>query len=180
MAGVSGGSEKYDVHLNLAPVVDCMIVLISFLLLGASFLSITFLQTTVPAVVLEAKARSAQEKDKFRLTMILGSKTLYLQKEEEGKRIKTWKFDRDKASGNFPVETVHRALVAIKEKNPDRFTIDFDLKGEIAYGELISIIDQTKNLFKTDPKISLLDKKKNEEVALTELFSDIHWTGLTQ
>jgi biopolymer transport protein ExbD len=179
MAG-GGTSSKYDVNLNLAPVVDCMIVLISFLLMGASMVSIVLLETTVPAVVLEARERSIQEKDLFRLKLTMQQQRLLLSLRQEDKQTKTWKLDRDRKSGKFPLQKLHQQLVTIKKEHPDRFAIDFTIKGELPYGEIVEIIEATKKLNKEDPEIFLKDEKQGKEVKLVRLFPDIHWTELTQ
>ena len=40
--------KKNDIELNLAPIIDCFTVLITYLLLSASFLSLSVLDITIP------------------------------------------------------------------------------------------------------------------------------------
>ena len=47
MSGPSGGGQ--DVELNLAPIIDCFTVLIAFMLVSASFLSIGLLDAGIAA-----------------------------------------------------------------------------------------------------------------------------------
>lgn len=49
MSGTGGESNGQDVDLNLAPIIDCFTVLITYLLVTASFLSLTALDVGVSA-----------------------------------------------------------------------------------------------------------------------------------
>ncbi len=49
MAGGGGGESNQDVELNLAPIIDCFTVLITYLLVTASFLSLAALDVGVSA-----------------------------------------------------------------------------------------------------------------------------------
>lgn len=49
MAGGGGGEGSQDVDLNLAPIIDCFTVLITYLLVTASFISLTALDVGVSA-----------------------------------------------------------------------------------------------------------------------------------
>jgi biopolymer transport protein ExbD len=56
MSGVSGGDHTQDVELNLAPIIDCFTVLITYLLVTASFLSLAALDVGVSATGTAAPA----------------------------------------------------------------------------------------------------------------------------
>lgn len=49
MSGGGGGENTQDVELNLAPIIDCFTVLITYLLVTASFLSLAALDVGVSA-----------------------------------------------------------------------------------------------------------------------------------
>lgn len=45
----SGNSNSQDVELNLAPIIDCLVVLVSFMLISAAFLSINLIDAGIAA-----------------------------------------------------------------------------------------------------------------------------------
>lgn len=140
----SSGGQDFD--LNLAPIIDCFTVLITFMLVTASFLSVGIIDAgsaaatqpvageTPPAVAVEVKLQ-----DQFRTVVQLSGKSS--EKSEFAGKEGQWDFD-----------SVERTLQGIKAKWPATTSIVISASEDIEYLHLIQFMERIR---KTIPGIVL-------------------------
>ena len=129
-------NKSQDFELNLAPIIDCFTVLITFLLVSASFLSIGIFDAgagiaTVPAqnetpppITIEIDLQS-QFKAQIKLT---------------GKSNET--FSLPSKTGEWDYEGVERVLTGLKTKWPTTDSVVLKASDEVEYFQIIQFMDR--------------------------------------
>lgn len=136
-----------DVDLNLAPIIDCFTVLIAFLLVSASFLSIGILDAGIAA-----GGESATKDAKTPPIEI----TVHLKANKElevaisGKQ--TRKTSVAAKSGDWDHEKMTQELAAIKKSWPETASITLDADASVEYQEVVSTMNTIR---KTIPVVLL-------------------------
>ena len=164
-----------DFELNIIPVLDSLVVLISFLLLSATFANFALLDATVPTVIQQAIEQSHKEREKFRVTVTVENKAITLSVDRDGKVEKSIV---PLNGGVHDTKRLHAMLVDLKRKHPDRFSLDLDIKNDMSYGEITKIMDESRNMWKEDGSVVLQDAKTQQTQKTTLLFPDIVLTGI--
>jgi biopolymer transport protein ExbD len=145
-----------DFELNIASIIDCFTVLITYLLLSASFITLGIFDVTVavPSAVEATPPPIPPE-----LTLTIGvHRNNDLKIETEGKE--TGSFTINNARGLQDLEALEKYLKQVKEKFPKLDSAMVTAEDTTEYKELVKTIETTR---KTLPQVALsadLDGKK--------------------
>jgi len=144
----SGGGNSQDFDLNIAPIIDCFTVLIAFMLVSATFLSIGILDAGV-------SASGAQSQDSTTVPQI--AVAVELQKNHSIIVRITGKETSNKTFGaidgeKWNTKDLDGFLNSLKAKYKDFNAMTLSAQDQIAYDDLIQIMESTK---KTIPAILL-------------------------
>ena len=134
--GQSSGSNG-EVELNLAPILDCLTVLVAFLLASASFLSLTALETGIAAQSSEA---APQEQ---------APTLLYVRLTSQGQFKAHW--DKESEATFSELEDVSRVLT---QKPQARKLLALSIDPSVPIQRVIETLDQWRKL-KTGVSITL-------------------------
>jgi biopolymer transport protein ExbD len=133
-----GGSNSQDFDLNLAPIIDCFTVLITFMLVSASFLSIGVFDAgagaagqsaaseTPPPVVVQVEL---QEGNKIEMKL-------------SGKSSQTFHFASQNGSWDF--EGLKRELAGVRQKWPQTDSIILSAGTDVEYKNVILTMEQIR------------------------------------
>jgi biopolymer transport protein ExbD len=136
--GGKGGSNSQDFDLNLAPIIDCFTVLITFMLVSASFLSIGILDagagaagqtaanSTPPAVVVQLQLDT-----QFGMEIQLSGKS--------SDKIKV-----PPAQGEWDYSGLERELTQIKNKWPQVDSIILSAANDVEYLQIIKVMEKLR------------------------------------
>lgn len=130
----SGGKPSQDFELNLAPIIDCLVVLIAFLMVSLSYLSIQMLDAglTSPGGLskIDTSALSIEVKietpDMYSVTVTEGGKKISTQKVERA----TWAADL-------------KGIVGKLDRKPSTALISAE--NEISYDLVVQTLDELKS-----------------------------------
>ncbi len=136
-----GGKSSQDFELNLAPIIDCLVVLIAFLMVSLSYLSIQMLDAGITspggAVQSVSKGLSLDVKimgeDKIKVTLQRDNKTIEKS---------------DVLVGDL--DSKLKAVMATLDSKPETALLSAD--DEIPYEKVIYVMDQVRNHV---PKVQL-------------------------
>src|SRR4051812_2839783 len=109
--GGKGGSQDFD--LNLAPIIDCMTVLIAFMLASTAFLSIGILDAGVAAA---GATQSSNTPPAIQVAVELG-KDQAITVKVSGKVTSTTPIAR--AGSSYALEELARNLASLKQRFPE-------------------------------------------------------------
>lgn len=140
-AGTGGGSEPLDLDLNIAPVIDCLTVLITFLLVSASFISIGMISTGAASFSEKAAATTDPRHDVL-LSVRMGAQGGWLLR-LTGKKVETisvppW------ADGRRDFEGLVTALQKAREEYPELAEVAVSADPSIEYGEIVRAVETVR------------------------------------
>jgi len=141
-AGGSGspGSGGQDFDLNLAPIIDCFTVLITFMLVSASFLSIGILDAGVAAP--SSAAVSDNGKPPEILVQLEIRKGSAVQLQVTGKTSRKQVIEpRD---GQADWAAVNREIASLREKHPTTDSVVLSAEDEIDYKSVVRGMEEIR------------------------------------
>lgn len=137
-SGASSGDGGQDFELNLASIIDCLTVIIAFLLLSSSFVSYGSLDTAVAAPQGQnagAASESAAQALTLSVTLRDSSK---VDLEVSGSRSEKKSIAR---------ESLKAELESMKAKYPGLSGMVLTASGRVAYRDLIRGMDESRQVF---------------------------------
>lgn len=133
--------------LNVVPVMNLFMVLIPFLLLGATFFHIGVIPTSTPTLspsesdVPKTPKTVAVNLEVTEDILRISAASVSLTPEELDALAGEW----PKKSGKYQVDALQQALVDIKAQYPESNTITVLPHEELNYQDLVGILDKTRN-----------------------------------
>lgn len=166
-------SMKEPIPINLVPMLDALITLITFLLFSATFLQFVSIDSPLPLV--SKKQTEEQLKDP----------PLQLSLTITPQNVELWSpFNRIAKSvipslpdGSPDLNQLHDAIVGIKSRFPNDKTIIMLPDSNVSYDTLVAVMDAVKLLEPTDPPIFVKDEQGMDR-QLKTLFPDIVYGNL--
>ncbi|HRK02082.1 MAG TPA: biopolymer transporter ExbD [Oligoflexia bacterium] len=168
----------HDFELNLTPIIDCFVTLICFMLLSTTYVALVGLDAKVPLAV-PASAPEAQRKDPtFKLDLVYRKNGIDISAVGAGSL--SGKRSVPHIAGKPDLTTLHDTLVKIKKERPKEFTIHFNSDIDMAYADLVFLMDATRNLDpKKDGEIKVTDERNGKVMLMDVLFPDFIIGGLS-
>jgi len=151
MVDNSGGGSG-EVELNLAPIIDCFTVLITYLLVTASFISLTAMDVSVAATnPSSASPPPVTDEKPMVMTMDLSDTGDVIVKVSGGTLTQDYGITvKASASGAWDPEAVTSQLAKIRDRWAEIKEVSVNAAPAVKYKELVSLINETQ---KTMPKV---------------------------
>ena len=167
-------SGKEGIELNLVPILDTMVALISFLLFTTSFIAIVSVQSPFPEISREDVQKKLTEKP-LQLTVSLREK-----------EVEVWSpFDRIKARTvpNLPnaqvdLKGLHDLIVSIKQQFPTETKVVMVPYAAASYDTLISVMDAIRLTEPGDQPIFAKNVQTGIDAPVKTLFPDVIFGNL--
>jgi biopolymer transport protein ExbD len=140
------GSQSQDFELNLASIIDCMTVLITFLLASTAFISIGIMDAGVAAAGTSATDTTPPP---VNLSVELGKDHLITLK-TSGKSTNTQSVSAK--DGQWNMDDLTQKLAALHQQWPTVEAITLTAENSIEYDDVIKVMDTTR---KTIPVVLL-------------------------
>ncbi len=146
---VSSGSDSKsgDVELNLAPIIDCFTVLITYLLLSASFINLGMLEVVVP--------QDAKDAEPVKTTLVgdappqiklsLHQNNSMDLSNETSERV-IGRIEAQAETGGWDLLTLNAELEKLKLQFPKLDTLVIAAADEIDYKRLVMVIESSKKV----------------------------------
>lgn len=136
-----GGGDALDLDLNIAPVIDCLTVLITFLLVSASFISIGMISTGAASFSEKAAATTDPRHDVL-LSVRMGAQGGWLLR-LTGRKVETvsvpaW------ADGRRDFEGLAGAIQKAREEFPELEEAAVSADPSIEYGDIIRAVETVR------------------------------------
>lgn len=144
-AGDGGGSGGQDFELNLASIIDCLTVIIAFLLMSSSFVSYGAMDTAVAIPQQGASTSSQGDSHTVTLTLRLTGGTSEDEKVEWEVMAGAGGKAREKKS--ITRTTLVTELEQAKSRYPGLQGVVLSADARIPYQKLIAAMDDTRRVF---------------------------------
>ena len=146
----SGGSA--EVELNLAPIIDCFTVLITYLLVTASFLTLTALDVSVAATNPSSSSPPPPPTDEkpMVMTMDISDTGDVLLKVSGGTLTQEFSQTIPARAGVWDPDAVSLSLTKIRDTWATLKEVSVNAAPQVRYKDLVNLINETQ---KTMPKV---------------------------
>jgi biopolymer transport protein ExbD len=155
-----------EIQLNLVPLLDTMVTMISFLLFTMTFLSIVSIESPFPTTSAETnqqKLISLRESDTEIWSPFGKIENRTIPHLSEG----------------LPdIKTIHETLHGIKQKFPNEKSVVFAPDASVNYDVLIAVMDSMRAVEPTDPPIFMKNATTGIDESLKVLFPDVIFGNL--
>ncbi len=158
--------------LNLTPIMDAVFIIIFFLLSSVNFVKIMEIGSDVP--IISDTEKLPEDKNPLALQVIVKENEIELLRGINPQLV--GKFQRT-GEGQYDLASLHEKLVQLKREKSQEESIIITPDWDIAYEELVKIMDSVRLLEKTDEAIFRKDKD-GMDVKVETLFSKILFSNL--
>lgn len=167
-------SDRGQIVLNLVPMLDALVTLVTFLLFTMTFISIVTIESQLP--ISSRKINKRLKTKPLQLTLSFNNR--FTEIWSPFKRIRVRKIPHA-PDGTPNTLEIHRNLVQIKQKFPRENTIVFAPHGGSSYDIIIAVMDAARSLEKTDPPMYVKNKDGIDQ-EVNKLFPEIVFGNLLE
>ena len=167
-------TEPKDVTINLVPMLDAMVTMISFLLYSMSFFAFVSIQSPVPLT------RSEDIADKLK------ERPLQLTVSIRGGEIEVWSPFKKVASKVIPnqpdgkpnIQQLHQSIIEVKQKFPLETKVIIVPNKMTTYDTIIAVMDASRTLEGTDLAIFVKNPATGVDEPVKALFPEVIFGNL--
>lgn len=152
---------------NLIPILDSVFIFIFFLLMSANFIKVYEIPSDVP-IVSSAPPPKSKEKP-LALTLKIYQSSIVLYTGVPSRKIRSF---GKTADGKYDLERLHGYLIDLKKRNLNEATVVLEPIVDLAYDDIVQIMDAVRYLRKTDPDI-FIKGKDGLDTKVDSLFNKI-------
>lgn len=140
-SGGRRGSGSQDFELNLAPIIDCFTVLITFMLASASFLSIGIFDAGIAAAGAQAEQKTTPPP--INITIELNEKNV-MKLKLTGKETRTISIPSEGEAWDY--EKLTQNLQSLKDKYPTVNAVTITANDSVAYQEIVGSMEKVRKV----------------------------------
>jgi biopolymer transport protein ExbD len=174
----SGG----QIELNLVPILDSLVTLISFLMLSMSFLNLVSIESPFPMVSPETLQRTIENPSERPLQLTVSLRESEIEVWSPFDKIEPRKIahlpDPLVPEGKPDTRTLHETLIEIKKRFPTENSVVLVPTANTDYDSLIVLMDAMRTLEKSDPPIFRPNPATGTDEALKTLFPEVVFGNL--
>jgi biopolymer transport protein ExbD len=146
MGGVSGGGGN-EIELNLAPIIDCFTVLITYLLVSAAFISVSAFEVGVAAVGQGESSTKPTGPPPYSFSIRLSNQGALALQLSGGAEKLSLKETIESTGKDWDLEKLKRVLTDFKKKYPKLEEVNLNAEAGVIYKDLVRIIESIKPVF---------------------------------
>ena len=161
-------STPHEIQINLVPMLDALVTMISFLMYTMAFLSLSMIESPLPIVSSEENQVQLKEKP-LQLTLSLGDRDALIWSPFE---LIPQTPVPNHPDGSVDILKLHEKLIEIKQKFPTEKKMILVPKSNTPYETIVAVLDAARELDKTDPVISVRNEKSGVQEQVKQLFPD--------
>jgi biopolymer transport protein ExbD len=170
-------NHNSEFELDLASLLAVIMKLVPVLLLSSAFVQMMVIETDLPQVVTEAIQKQEKEKKKNVLVEINTDRKIVITIDDDGKRTAT---SVEAKSGTIDFEKLHLTLRELKRQHPDVFKIDLSPAGEVAYSEVIKVMDEARRSRDLNIRFPIKDEKTGQDTTTDYMFPEIIFVNMME
>ena len=167
-------SHPAEIQINLVPMLDALVTMISFLMYTMAFIALTMIESPLPMVSGEANQQAMKDKI-LQLTLTVNDKDVLLWSPFE---LIPQQTIPNKDDGSIDLLKLHEAAIGIKQKFPTENKVILVPKPNTSYDAIVGIFDAVRNFDKTDPVISAPNEKTGVQEQVKEIFGEVVFGNL--
>lgn len=166
-----------DFELDLASLLAVIMKLVPVLLLSSAFMQVMVIETDLPQVVTDAIAKQETEKKKNIVMEINPDRKVVITIEDAGQRSSVSVDAKDKV---IDLAKLHMTLRSIKTQHPDVFKIDLAPSSDVAYEELVRVMDEARRSRDIEVRFPIKDEKTGKDTTTEYMFPEIVFVNMME
>lgn len=170
-------NHNSEFELDLAPLLAVMVKLVPVLLLSSAFVQMMIIETDLPQVVQEAIKKQTDNPKSAQIAVEVsksdGVKIVVTENGEE--KVDVIGFNKDKQI-DYP--NLHAKLIEVKKAHPEIFKIDLTPDAEIAYKDLVRIMDEARKVRVQGVRFPVKDVKTGKDTTTDYMFPEVVFSNM--
>lgn len=167
-----------EFELDLAPLLAVMVKLVPVLLLSSAFVQMMVIETDLPQVVQQAIERQKQDQKKSVSMEVSPEEGIKIFVEIPGGTTRSVVIPRQ--SGAYDYQTLYTKMLEVKKTNPEVFQIDLIPAKNVAYKDIVKIMDEVRKSHNASDTFPVFDEKKGSTVETNYMFPEIVFVNMSE
>ena len=168
--------SPHEFELDLAPLLAVMVKLVPVLLLSSAFVQVMMIETDLPQAVKEAVKKDV-EQPQANIEMLVSSHNgikIIVQKKNGQQSVDNVPLK----DGHFDMALLQKTFQHVKADNPDVFHLEVAPDADVAYKDVVKMIDEARRARDKGVKFPVFDAKENKTVMTEYMFPDVAFTNI--
>lgn len=170
---------NHEFDLDLAPLLAVMVKLVPVLLISSAFVQVMMIETQLPQAVVEAIKNQENDPEKAQIKLVAQAKGEILIEITQLGKTTTQKINAIN-SGEYNFEELQIALQKVKATYPKVFHLELRPESNVAYKNIVKIMDEARKSRSNDIRFPIWDAQKNIETETDYMFPDITFDSIAE
>jgi len=170
---------SHEFELDLAPLLAVMVKLVPVLLVSSAFVQMMMVETDLPQAVKEAVVRNEKAPTANLQLDISGKDGLRLILALTG-QAPTVTLIPNRGDGGFNLSDLHARLVEIKTAHPDLFRLELNPGANIAYRDIVKIMDEARKAKDSKIHFPVTDPKTQTVSETDYMFPNVVFVNMME
>jgi biopolymer transport protein ExbD len=170
------GLSPHEFELDLAPLLAVMVKLVPVLLISSAFVQVMMIETDLPQAVKEA-IKKDENMPQANIEMLVNSHNgikIVVQKKTGQQEVETIPLK----DGQYDLATLQKTFQKVKSENPEVFHLEVAPDADVAYKDVVKMIDEARRARDKNVKFPVHDEKSNKTVMTEYMFPDVTFTNI--
>ncbi|MES2801029.1 MAG: biopolymer transporter ExbD [Bdellovibrionota bacterium] len=161
-----------EFELDLAPLLAVMVKLVPVLLMSSAFVQMMIIETELPQIVQEAIKKQEADPNSAKISVtVTKTEGVKITLTEKGKaHVEVVGLNQEK---NIDYPALHAKFVALKKSHPAVFKIDIQPDADVAYKDVVKVMDEARKAREKNLKFPVKDEKTGNESTTDYMFPEI-------
>lgn len=170
-------NHNSEFDLDLAPLLAVMVKLVPVLLLSSAFVQMMVIETELPQVIQQEIQKQENDPKAAQISLEVskdqGVRIVILENQTE--KVEVVANGKDK---KVDLPTLHAKLIEVKKQYPQIFKIDLSPDGDVAYEDLIKIMDEARKTRNNELKFKFTDTATGKEQSTDFMFPEVVFSNV--
>ncbi len=166
-----------ELEVDLASLLAVMMKLVPVLLLSSAFMQIMVIETDLPQVVTEAIEKQEKENKKNVLVEVTPDRKIMITVDSNGTKSSV---SVESKEGQIDLNKLHMAFREIKKLHPEVFKIDLAPSGNVAYSEVVRVMDEARRSRDFNIRFPIKDEKTGKDTTTDYMFPEIIFVNMME
>lgn len=170
-------NHNSEFELDLAPLLAVMVKLVPVLLVSSAFVQMMIVETELPQVVQQAIEQQDQNPKSAQLSVEVSKKdgVRFITTENNQQKVEVVALSSNQ---EFDLPAIHAKFQEIKKIHPEIFKIEMNPDADIAYKEIIRIMDEARRARSNDVRFPVKDAKTGVESTTDYMFPEVVFANM--
>lgn len=159
-------ADDVTFEINLAPMLDVIVNLIPMLLLSVVFVRLVIIETPVPQPI-QAAMEQDKKDPKVSIQLHINKSQVEIKLDDKGKKAS---FSFAKNADSFDLAAIHAKFLEIKKTYPDSFTLEVFPSEDLAYKDIMLIMDEARSIKNGEKELEFFDKVSGKNLPTKLMF----------